>query len=96
MSSLFARMFNRQKLSNTINNLDKRLGIFTNFIRNYGTVIFSFSLGLISSFLYRDEYNLPTCIQIKQAYLTHEARLNRTPNEDILKIIDPTIYGDLN
>ena len=55
------------------------------------TVFFSFLLGGITSFFYRDEKKFPTFLRVKEAYLLNQHRLMQKPDERVLSIIDPTL-----
>ena len=57
------------------------------------TPIFSVTLGSISGFYLRDEYNNPTYLKIQEAYLLNINRRMEQPSEYILRIINViTIY----
>ena len=54
------------------------------------TVWASCLLGGLTGLLYRDERHMPTFIQVKQSYFVHCNRLLKSPDSDVLLIVDPT------
>ena len=56
----------------------------------------AFGLGILTAFHLRDELNFPTYLRVKQAYLTHQARLMIDPNPQILRVIDPVMQIQAN
>lgn len=58
-------------------------------------IMFSFSLGSITAFYVRDEFNFPTYLRIKEVYLTNTARQMREPDVRILRVIDPLTHFEV-
>ena len=50
--------------------------------------VFSFTLGSVSAFFFRDELNMPTYLKIKMALVEHRLITRRPLSADLLALVD--------